>query len=132
MKRRSFLALSAAAGFAPTSLFAAGFVDYTPGLIKSELKAGKTVLVDYSAVWCTTCARQARVINALRGENAAYDEAMSFIKVDWDEYGRHDVARSRAIPRRSTLIVLRGNKELGRIVAGTSTDQIKALMDRGL
>ena len=57
---------------------------------------------------------------------------MKFIKVDWDEYGNHDVARSRAIPRRSTLILLRGDQELGRIVAGTAQDQIQELMDRGL
>lgn len=38
----------------------------------------------------------------------------------------------RSIPRRSTLIVLRGDEELGRIVAGTSEAQIKGLMDKGL
>jgi hypothetical protein len=38
----------------------------------------------------------------------------------------------RGIPRRSTLIVLRGEDELGRIVAGTSESQIKGLMDKGL
>jgi thioredoxin 1 len=36
------------------------------------------------------------------------------------------------IPRRSTLVVLKGNKELGRIVAGTAKDDIKALMDLAL
>jgi hypothetical protein len=132
MKRRSIIALAAAASLLPASAFAAGFVDYTPGLIKSELDAGKTVFVDFSAVWCSTCARQERVINALRGQNAAYDKAMTFIKVDWDQYGRHDVSKSRAIPRRSTLILLRGDEELGRIVAGTAESQIQGLMDRGL
>ncbi len=132
MKRRTFLAFAATTSVLPHTAFAAGFVDYTPGLIQSELAAGKTVFVDYSAVWCSTCARQERVINALRGQNAAYDKAMKFIKVDWDEYGNHDVARSRAIPRRSTLILLRGDQELGRIVAGTAQDQIQELMDRGL
>lgn len=132
MKRRSFIALATTASLLPVGAFAEGFVDYTPGLIQSELAAGKTVFVDYSAVWCSTCARQERVINALRGQNAAYDQAMTFVKVDWDNFGRHDVARSRAIPRRSTLILLRGDQELGRIVAGTAQDQIQALMDRGL
>jgi hypothetical protein len=36
------------------------------------------------------------------------------------------------IPRRSTLVVLRGNQELGRIVAQTGRDEIKALMDTAL
>lgn len=132
MKRRHFLASSFALAAMPSAVFAKGFVDYTPGLIKSELAAGKTVFVDYSAKWCSTCARQERVINALRGQNAAYDDAMSFVKVDWDAFRRHNVATSRKIPRRSTLLLLKGNKELGRIVAGTSESQIKALMDKGL
>jgi thiol-disulfide isomerase/thioredoxin len=101
-------------------------------LIKEALKDGKTVFVDYSATWCGTCKRQERVINALRAKNPAYDEAMLFVNVDWDSYGKHAVTKSRGIPRRSTLIVLKGDQELGRLVAGTGQSQIKALMDVGL
>ncbi len=132
MKRRTFIALAATAAMLPGMALAEGFVDYTPGLIQSELAAGKTVFVDYGAVWCSTCARQERVITALRAEEPAYDEAMTFIKVDWDTYARHEVTTSRGIPRRSTLLVLRGGEELGRIVAGTREDDIRALMDQGL
>jgi thioredoxin 1 len=132
MNKRTFLALATATCLLPTLALADGFVDYTPGLIQSELDAGNTVFVDYSAEWCSTCARQERVISALREANSAYGEAMTFIKVDWDTYARDDVTTSRAIPRRSTLLVLRGNDELGRIVAGTSESQIQELMDKGL
>lgn len=131
MKRRTFLAAAGASLF-PLRAFAAGFVDYTPGLIDAALAEGKTVFVDYSATWCSTCKRQERVINALRGENPAYDAAMTFVKVDWDTYKNSDVTVFRNIPRRSTLILLRGEDELGRIVAGTAQSQIKALMDIGL
>jgi thioredoxin 1 len=133
MDRRTFI-LSAAASFAvvPLSAQAAGFVDYTPGSIDAALADGKTVLVDYSATWCSTCKRQERVINALRATDAAYDENLTFIKVDWDTYKSAAVTTDRNIPRRSTLIVLRGDNELGRLVAATSQSQIKALMDRGL
>lgn len=132
MKRRSFLALGAAAAVVGLPAQAASFVDYQPGLIKQALAQGKTVFVDYGATWCSTCKRQGRVINALRSGNPAYDNAMMFVKVDWDTYRRHEVTTSRGIPRRSTLLVLKGNDELGRIVAGTSEADIKALMDRGL
>lgn len=132
MKRRIFLASAAAAVIAPVGAMAADFTPYTPGLIAAELAAGKTLLVDYSATWCSTCARQARVISALRAENAGYDQALTFIKVDWDTYAREEVTTSRNIPRRSTLLVLRGEEELGRIVAGTSQSEIKSLMDLGL
>jgi len=107
-------------------------VDYAPGLIQEALANGKTVFVDFAADWCSTCARQERVINALRGENPAYNENIMFVRVDWDEFGRAEVSTSRNIPRRSTLLVLRGEEELGRIVAGTATEEIQALLDTAL
>lgn len=133
MDRRTFIAASAAfVALAPTAQAGSMTKDYTPGLIKKALDEGKTVFVDYAADWCGTCKRQERVINSLRQENSAYDAAMVFVRVDWDEFGNHDVSTSRNIPRRSTLLVLKGDKELGRIVAGTSTAKIKELMDKGL
>ena len=132
MKRRIFLSIAAAAAIAPIAAVASDFVTYTDGVIEQALAEGKTVFVDYSATWCSTCHRQERVINGLRAADPAYDAAMTFVKVDWDDYGSHEVAVFRNIPRRSTLIVLRGKDELGRIVAGTAQSQIKALMDIGL
>jgi len=57
---------------------------------------------------------------------------VTFIDVDWDAYGDSDLAQRLNIPRRSTLVVLRGDQELGRIVAGTSRADIQALMDVAL
>ncbi|MFK7752137.1 MAG: thioredoxin family protein [Sedimentitalea sp.] len=131
MNRRHFLLSTAALSVAPFAALA-NYVDYTPGVIDTALEQGKTVFVDYSATWCGTCKRQERVINALRAENSAYDASMVFVKVDWDTYKNEEVTVFREIPRRSTLIVLRGDDELGRIVAGTSKSQIKGLMDKGL
>lgn len=132
LTRRSTLFALAAAAALPGALSAAETTDYTPGLIQAALDDGKTVFVDFAADWCSTCARQERVIGALRAENPAYDDAMVFVRVDWDDFRTHEVTTSRNIPRRSTLLLLRGDEELGRIVAGTGTDQIKELMDLGL
>ncbi|KIC47177.1 thioredoxin [Ruegeria sp. ANG-S4] len=132
MKRRSIILLGIAAALAPMRALANLFVEYTPGVIENALADGRTVFVDYSATWCSTCRRQERVINVIRAENPAYDAAMTFVKVDWDTYKSHEVTVSRSIPRRSTLIVLRGKQELGRIIAGTSEAQIKDLMNKGL
>jgi len=131
MKRRTFIALGAALALTPLAA-QAETLDYTPGLVKERLAAGETVFVDFKADWCTTCRAQERVIGALRGENAAYDEAITFINVDWDEYGRGDLANELNIPRRSTLVVMRGDAELGRVVARTSRGDIQALMDVAL
>ena len=133
MNRRHFLITTTALVAMPIAAFAGGeWIDYKPGVIQSLLDEGKTVLVDYSAVWCSTCKAQERVLNDLRDMNPAYNEAMVFVRVDWDDYGRHAVTTSRKIPRRSTLLVLRGSEELGRIIAGTRVADIEALMDLGL
>lgn len=131
MNRRTFLVLSGAATLAPLSLRAAP-LDYSPGLVTKHLEAGDTVFLDFKASWCTTCAAQERVLNALKAENPAYEQAITFINVDWDSYGNSELAKSLNIPRRSTLVVLKGNAELGRIVADTSRSSIQALMDTAL
>lgn len=131
MKRREFIALSGAALFAPT-LILARTIDYSPGVLLPALDNGETVFLDFKASWCTTCAAQERVIDALKAENPAYEAQITFINVDWDDYGGSSLVQSLNIPRRSTLVVLNGRNELGRIVAGTSRTVIKDLMDTAL
>ncbi len=130
MKRRDFIISAAAALTLPAVARAAA--DYTPGLVQKHLAAGDTVFLDFKASWCTTCAAQERVIDALRQANPAYDKAVTFINVDWDQHSKSELARSLKIPRRSTLVALKGDTELGRIVAGTSKSQIQELMDLAL
>jgi thiol-disulfide isomerase/thioredoxin len=134
MNRRTVL-LSAAALALPGLAQAADLVtiDYdTSDPISAALSEGKTVFVDFAADWCSTCKRQERIINALRRENPVYDENIVFVRVDWDDFGSAPVARDRNVPRRSTLIALRGETEIGRLVAGTSERDIKGLMDQAL
>jgi thioredoxin 1 len=132
MNRRDFLIASAAVTLAMPLRASAAAVDYSRELLQSELAAGKTVFLDFKASWCSTCAAQERVINALLQGNPAYARSISFINVDWDQWADGDLVAQLNVPRRSTLVVLQGNKELGRIVAGTAKDEIKALMDLAL
>lgn len=133
MKRRDFLVLSAAATAAglPLQLRAAP-LDYTPGLLQDRLDAGETVFLDFKADWCGTCKAQERVINALKAQNPAYEANVTFINVDWDIYGSSQMASRMKIPRRSTLVVLKGDDELGRLVADTRESRIRDLMDIAL
>lgn len=131
MKRRDFLALTAATLTLPRAAFASA-LDYTPGLVDARLAAGETLFLDFKASWCGTCKAQEKVINALKSENPAYEANVTFINIDWDTYAKADLTRRLEIPRRSTLVVLRGDKELGRVVADTSRSGIKALMDTAL
>ncbi|WP_282061382.1 thioredoxin family protein [Roseobacter litoralis] len=131
MDRRHFLYLTAGAAALPFAANAAPLA-YKPGLVEKHLKAGDTVFLDFKASWCSTCAAQERVINALKAENPEYEAKITFIDVDWDDHGKSDLVKRMNIPRRSTLVVLKGDQEVGRIVAQTGTSQIKALMDSAL
>ena len=131
MDRRTFLAAFAAVAVAGPALAGTGKA-YKPGLVEKELAAGKTVFLDFYTDWCSTCARQGRVINALKAQNSKYEKNISFISVDWDKHARSNLSKRLNIPRRSTLVVLKGDTELGRIVAGTSKKHIKALLDKAL
>lgn len=132
MNRREFMCLTAAVSLALPIAARAATTDYSPELLAAELAAGKTVFLDFKASWCGTCAAQARVIEALKAADPAYDSTISFLNVDWDQWGEGELVQQLNIPRRSTLVVLKGNAELGRIVAGTAKADIKALMDLAL
>lgn len=131
MNRRTLLSLATAAALLPLTALAAP-LDYTPGLTKERLAAGETVFLDFKASWCSTCRAQEAVIKKLKAENADYESNITFINVDWDTYGNSIMADKMRIPRRSTLVALKGRKEIGRIVADTSERNIKKLMDAAL
>ena len=131
MKRRTFLAASAALSL-PASAFAGAGKDATPEEVIQALADGKTVFLDFYASWCSTCARQERVIEAILKENPSYEETVTFMALDWDKHKSSDLTKALNIPRRSTLVVLKKGSEYGRIVAGTSEGDIKALMDKAV
>ncbi len=131
MKRRDFMIAFGAATLLPIAALAEPLI-YSEGLVEERLAAGETVFLDYKAEWCTTCRAQERVIAQIKGDNPAYEENVTFINVDWDDFGRSDIVARYNVPRRSTLLVLKGDTELGRIVAGTAPSDIQALMDVAL
>ena len=131
MQRRSFLVLGAAMAILPLSANAE-VIPYYPGLVDERLAAGETVLVDFWASWCSTCRAQSRVMDELKAANPEYEANITFIRVDWDVFADEALAQDLAIPRRSTLVVLKGDEEIGRIVAGTREAEIKALLDAAL
>ncbi|MCH2094404.1 MAG: thioredoxin family protein [Rhodobacteraceae bacterium] len=132
MDRRMFLTtLTGAVALGPTGVLADP-IEYMPGLVQKHLDAGDTVFIEFGTTWCSTCNAQRRVLAELKAETPAYEQKVVFISVDWDQHSGSDLARRLKIPRRSTLVVLSGEQELGRIVAQTSKKKIQALMDAAL
>ena len=132
MNRRDFLLVTASVSLATPLAAGAEEVTYSATKLKTDLAAGKTVVLDFYATWCVTCAAQHRVMDKLKAQNPAYEDHITFMTVDWDTWKNGDLVRELKIPRRSTLVVLKGKKELDRLVAQTSEASIKALFDTAL
>ena len=72
------------------------------------------------------------MLKELRASSPEYNKAIRFILIDWDTYKSHEVTTSLKIPRRSTFVLIKGGKEMGRLVSATSKSVIKALLDKAL
>jgi thioredoxin 1 len=133
MDRRAVLALMT--GLAATTVTrpaaALSVADYSDADLPNLEAWGQPYLLDFYASWCGTCAAQQRVLDSLIKADRRYADIL-IVRVDWDKYGRGELASRLAIPRRSTLVMMRGTTELGRLVAETRQDKIAALLDLGV
>ena len=135
LTRRSFLSTTALASVSAVASLAmplaanAKTVPYSHATFDKFIASGETFLMGVHAKWCSTCDRQKRVINALRAQGEPY-ASMKLLAVDWDENRTSPLIGKYNVPRRSTLIMFKGGKEIGRIVAGTGTAEIQALIDK--
>ena len=130
MQRRDFLLLSAAISLAAPMAMAATVNIYSPELVASELAAGKTVVLDFTASWCISCQSQGRAIQALRDGNPAYDKTITVVDLDWDTYKKTDIAKQYGVTDRGSLVFLRGDKVIAQTYSHSSKADLKVLFDQ--
>ncbi len=133
LSRRGLFVIGLAGFMANVSLpaLAGNVVVYAPPVLEDAVASGKPYLLDFSATWCGTCEAQERVLDGLQAESSAYND-IPILRVDWDTYRSGELVAALAIPRRSTLVMMLGENELGRVVAQTGKSAIAALLDLGL
>lgn len=81
---------------------------------------GEVVLIDIFATWCSTCAKQQKVLKSYLNEHPQAD--FHILEIDFDK-DKKWVKQFRA-PRQSTLILYRGDEKLWYSVAETRRDVI--------
>ncbi len=65
-------------------------------------------------------------MRALIDNNPAY-KAVTMFRVDWDQHRDSEIVSELSIKRRSTLVMFKGGKEIGRVIAQTSASAIEPL-----
>ncbi len=119
-----------AAAFAVAGLVQAAMAStpYSESAFKSAQATGAPILVEIHANWCSTCKAQTPIIDALAVQPKFKN--LKIFRVDFDSQ-KSDVQKFGA-KMQSTLIVYKGNSEVGRSVGDTKRDSIAALLDKGL
>jgi thiol-disulfide isomerase/thioredoxin len=124
MRTRLFLGLLGLAVFAATGARAFEIQPYTRSAAQSAIDSGKVVVLEVYASWCPVCMMQASSVEAIK-DKPNYKN-ISFFRIDYDT--QKDVVNKLNAPR-STLIVYRGGKEVGRESWGPSQEDVaKVLM----
>lgn len=97
---------------------------YDSAALAAAQKAGKVILVDVTAPWCPTCRAQQAVL----GDLAKLERFKDLIKFEVDFDSRKDVLKALRVTSQSTLIVFKGDKEVGRLAGDARRASIEALL----
>lgn len=128
MKALRWLVALCAVGLTGAALAAPQWQDYSPEAFAAARQQGKTVLVDIHAVWCPVCKVQGPILDELRGEAALAEVA--FFKVDFDV--EKEFLREHRIPRQSTVLIFKGNEEVGRSIAESDRARLRDFVLRAV
>ncbi len=101
---------------------------FTPAALADAQKAGKAVLIEVAAPWCPTCKAQAPIL----GKLLSTEKFKSFVKFDIDFDSQKPDLKQLNARQQSTLIVYKGDKEVGRSVGDTNPASIEALLAKAL
>lgn len=105
---------------------AASVAPFTEQAFQAAQAQGAPILVDISATWCPTCAKQKPIIDRL----AATPEFANLVILHVDFDAQKDVVRAMGARMQSTLIVFHGAIQKGISVGDTDPDSIKTLLDK--
>jgi thiol:disulfide interchange protein len=100
------------------------FAPFDKSALDAAQAAGKPVVIDVTASWCSTCRAQTKIIDALAAKPEYKDVLV--LKLDYDK--QKDEMRNLGAQNRSTLIAFRGAQETGRTVADTDPASVEQLI----
>ncbi len=99
---------------------------FTPAAMSAAQAAGKPVIVDVSATWCSTCKAQAPIVQSLLKDPRFKD--LVLLHVDFDT--QKAVLRKYDVRAQSTFVAFKGKEEVGRSTGDTDKASIAKLFDK--
>ena len=103
-------------------------MDFDQAAFEKAQKQGEPILVDIYASWCDVCKRQSVVLDKLRA-TPKYAGLVTF-RINYDT--QKDLMRKFKATVQSTLIVYRGETEVGRSIGETQPEWIEDLLSKSV
>jgi len=112
---------------AATMAHALDIQPYTATALAAAQKADQPIALHFHADWCPTCRAQTAVLQKLKSEKGL---DLTVLVVNYDT--EKALKRRFKVNAQSTLIVLKGQKEMDRLVGDTSPDGIRTALKSAL
>ncbi|MDE1998777.1 MAG: thioredoxin family protein [Burkholderiales bacterium] len=116
---------AAVLAFCTVAALAAPPQPFTAEAFNQLAHAGKPIVVDVAASWCTTCMAQKPIIDQLSRQPAYRDVAV--LVVNFDD---KDLLRQLKVSVQSTLIAFKGGREVARSIGDTSVSGINRIFEK--
>lgn len=100
---------------------------YSAQALGAAEKAGQPVALHFHADWCPTCKAQDKALQTLKDEKGL---DLTILQVDYDT--EKDLKRRFNIRTQATMVVLKGDKEVARLVGDTGADAIRKTLKAAL
>lgn len=100
---------------------------YTAATLAAAQKADKPVALHFHADWCPTCRVQTKVLQELQSGQGLN---LTILVANYDT--EKALKRRFNVNVQSTLVVLKGQKEVGRLVGDTTPDGIRTALKSAL
>jgi len=100
---------------------------YSGGALAEAQKADRPVALHFHAAWCPTCRAQEQAMQSLTSDPALN---LTVLVANYDT--EKDLKRRFNVRAQSTIVVLRGQKELARLVGESSQTSIRQALKTAL
>lgn len=100
---------------------------YSADALAAAEKAGQPVALHFHADWCPTCRAQDKALESMKGEKGL---DLTILTVNYDT--EKELKKRFNVRTQSTMVVLKGTKEVARLAGDTSADGIRGALKAAL